>query len=33
MIIMETLFGLLGVAIAPVIYGYIKEELKKKELI
>lgn len=33
MIVMETLFGLLGVAIAPVIYGYIKEELKKKELI
>lgn len=33
MIVMETLFGLLGVAIAPVIYGYIKEELKLKELV
>ena len=33
MIVMETLFGLLGVAIAPVIHGYIKEELKLKELI
>lgn len=33
MVIMETLFGLLGVAIAPIIYGYIKEELKQKSLI
>lgn len=33
MVIMETLFGLMGVAIAPIIYGYIKEELKKLELV
>lgn len=33
MIIMETLFGIMGVVLAPVIYGYIKEELKHKELI
>lgn len=33
MIIMETLFGLVGVAVAPIIYGYIKEELKQKDLI
>lgn len=33
MIIMETLFGLIGVAIAPIIYGYMKEELRKLELI
>lgn len=33
MVIMETLFGIVGVALAPVIYGYIKEELKLKELI
>lgn len=33
MVIMETLFGLLGVALAPVIYGYIKEELKRKNLV
>lgn len=33
MLVMETLFGLMGVALAPVIYGYIKEELKLKKLI
>lgn len=33
MVIMETLFGLIKVAIAPIIYGYIKEELKKLELV
>jgi predicted PurR-regulated permease PerM len=33
MIIMESLFGLMGVAIAPIIYGYIKEEFKLLELI
>jgi predicted PurR-regulated permease PerM len=33
MLVMETLFGLFGVALAPVIYGYIKEELKYKSLI
>lgn len=33
MVVMETLFGLMGVAIAPIIYGYIKEELKNIELI
>lgn len=33
MVVMETLFGLIGVALAPVIYGYIKEELKLKKLI
>lgn len=33
MVIMETLFGLLGVAVAPIIYGYIKEELKKLNLV
>lgn len=33
MVIMETMFGLLGVAVAPIIYGYIKEELKQLSLI
>lgn len=33
MLIMETIFGIVGVALAPVIYGYIKEELKIKEII
>lgn len=33
MLLMETLFGILGVALAPVIYGYLKEELKVKGLI
>ena len=33
MVIMETLFGLFGVALAPVIYGYIKQELKDKEVV
>lgn len=33
MIIMETLFGVMGVVLAPVIYGYIKEELKYKNMI
>lgn len=33
MIVMESLFGLIGVATAPIIYGYIKEELKIKGLI
>ena len=33
MVVMETLFGLIGVAIAPIIYGYIKEELRHAELI
>lgn len=33
MVIMETLFGLIGVAVAPIIYGYIKEELKQLSLI
>lgn len=33
MIIMETLFGLVGVAVAPIIYGYIKEELKRLQLV
>lgn len=33
MLIMETIFGIVGVALAPVIYGYIKEELKLKEII
>lgn len=33
MVIMETLFGLIGVAVAPIIYGYIKEELKHLELV
>lgn len=33
MVIMETLFGLMGVAVAPIIYGYIKEELKRLELV
>lgn len=33
MVVMETLFGLMGVAIAPIIYGYIKAELKHIDLI
>lgn len=33
MVIMETMFGLVGVAVAPIIYGYMKEELKQLELI
>jgi predicted PurR-regulated permease PerM len=33
MILMETFFGLVGVAIAPIIYGYLKEELKKLDLV
>lgn len=33
MVVMETLFGLMGVAIAPIIYGYIKEELKRLNLV
>ena len=33
MIIMETLFGLIGVAVAPIIYGYIKEELKQLDMV
>lgn len=33
MVIMESLFGLIGVAIAPIIYGYIKEEMKLNHLI
>ena len=33
MLVMETFFGVIGVALAPVIYGYLKEELKRKELI
>lgn len=33
LIIMETFFGLIGVAVSPIIYGYLKEELKAKDLI
>lgn len=33
MIVMETLFGFMGVALAPILYGYIKEELKRLDLI
>lgn len=33
MIIFQTLFGLIGVVLAPVIYGYIKEELKNNKII
>jgi predicted PurR-regulated permease PerM len=33
MVLMETIFGLIGVAVAPIIYGYIKEELEQKGLI
>lgn len=33
LIIMETFFGLAGVAVSPIIYGYLKEELKAKNLI
>lgn len=33
MIVFQTLFGVIGVVLAPVIYGYIKEELKQKNII
>lgn len=33
MLVMETFFGVIGVALAPVIYGYLKEELKNKQLV
>lgn len=33
MVVMEAMFGLFGVALAPVIYGYIKAELKHKGVI
>ena len=33
MIVMEVIFGIWGVVLAPVIYGYIKEELKLKRLV
>lgn len=33
MVIFETLFGLTGLALAPIFYGYIKEELKLLKLI
>lgn len=33
MIILESLFGIMGVVLGPVVYGYIKEELKHKQLV
>lgn len=33
MVIMESIFGVIGVVLGPVVYGYIKEELKYKEII
>lgn len=33
MLVMESVFGVIGVVLAPVIYGYIKEELKAQMLI
>lgn len=33
MIVMEVIFGIWGVVLAPVIYGYIKQELKMKNLV
>ena len=33
MVLMESIFGVIGVVLAPVIYGYIKEELKLKLII
>lgn len=33
MLVMESLFGIPGLAIAPVIYGYVKGELRKRELV
>lgn len=33
MVLMESIFGVIGVVLAPVIYGYIKEELKLKNII
>jgi predicted PurR-regulated permease PerM len=33
MVLMESIFGVIGVVLAPVIYGYIKEELKYNEII
>lgn len=33
MVLLEAIFGPIGVVLAPVIYGYIKEELKLKGVI
>jgi predicted PurR-regulated permease PerM len=33
MVFMETLFGLVGVVVAPILYAYLKFELKRAELI
>lgn len=33
MMVMEVIFGIWGIALAPVIYGYIKEELKIKNMV
>lgn len=33
MIVLESLFGIMGVVLGPVVYGYIKEELKSKQLV
>lgn len=33
MIFFQTVFGIIGVVLAPVIYGYVKEELKLKKII
>lgn len=33
MILLESLFGIMGVVLGPVVYGYLKEELKSKQLV
>lgn len=33
MIVLESLFGIMGVVLGPVVYGYLKEELKAKQLV
>lgn len=33
MIILESLFGVMGVVLGPVVYGYLKEELKRKGVV
>lgn len=33
MLVFESIFGIIGAILSPVIYGYIKEEMKKEELI
>lgn len=33
MIVLESIFGIMGVVLGPVVYGYIKEELKHKQLV